>query len=368
MGETSPAENSQHFTRPQKRYMILAEGKSDDPHYGKTAHGVLRYSPHPTVAILDSTRAGQTHEGIPVVGAVNDALCFNPTTALVGVATQGGRFPPAWRELLRSCIGKGLDVENGLHEFLTDDAELVELAARHGVELRDLRKPPADLNVPTGENLELDAHVVLTVGSDCAIGKMTVALELDRAAQERGLRSVFVPTGQTGMAIAGWGISVDAVVSDFLAGAAERLVVEGARTGDLLWVEGQGALLHPAYSGVTLGLMHGSAPHAYVLCHQADARAIEGYPDHPIPPLTRLVELHERASLTARPARVACIALNTRALGEAEGRTAVAEAEDETGLPADDPVRFGAGKLVEAALLSASQANALRTGTVSAER
>jgi len=351
MGETSPAENARHFPRLEKRYLILAEGKSADPHYGKTARGVLRYSPHPTVAILDSTRAGETHEGIPLVGTVNDALCFNPTTALVGVATQGGRFPPAWRELLRSCVAKGLDIENGLHEFLTDDAELVELAARHGVELRDLRKPPADLNVPTGENLELDAHVVLTVGSDCAIGKMTVALELDRAARERGLRSVFVPTGQTGIAIAGWGISVDAVVSDFLAGAAERLVVEGARQGDLLWVEGQGALLHPAYSGVTLGLMHGSAPHAYVLCHQAEATAIEGYPDHAIPPLSELVELHERASLTARPAKVACIALNTRALSEAEARAAVAEVEAETGLPAEDPVRFGAGKLVDAALL-----------------
>src|SRR6476659_9493148 len=359
MGEASSAENGQHFARPEKRYLILAEGKSADPHYGKTARGVVRYSPHPTVAILDSTRAGETHEGIPVVGAVNDALCFNPTTALVGVATQGGRFPPAWRELLRSCIAKDLDVDNGLHEFVTDDAELVELAARHGVELRDLRKPPTDLNVPTGENLELDAHVVLTVGSDCAIGKMTVALELDRAARERGLRSVFVPTGQTGIAIAGWGISVDAVVSDFLAGAAERLVVEGARKGDLLWVEGQGALLHPAYSGVTLGLMDGSAPHAYVLCHQAGSAAIEGYPEQPIPPLTELVELHERASLTARPAKVACIALNTRDLGEAEARAAVAEAEAETGLPADDPVRFGAARLLEAVLL--------RTGTVSAE-
>src|SRR6476646_2964465 len=149
MGEASSAENGQHFARPAKRYLILAEGKSADPHYGKTARGVLRYSPHPTVAILDSTRAGQTHEGIPVVGAVNDALCFNPTTALVDVATKGGRFPPAWRELLRSCIAKGLDGENGQHEFLTDDAEPIELAARHGVELRDLRRLSADLNVPT---------------------------------------------------------------------------------------------------------------------------------------------------------------------------------------------------------------------------
>jgi D-glutamate N-acetyltransferase len=347
-------------SQPAKRYLILAEGRSGDPHYGKTARGVLRYSPHPTVAILDSTRAGDTEGGIPVVGTVNDALCFDPTTALVGVATQGGRFPPSWRDLIRSCVAKGLDVENGLHEFLTDDPELVELAARHNVELRDLRKPPDGLNVPTGENLELDARVVLTVGSDCAIGKMTVSLELDREAQQRGLRSFFVPTGQTGIAIAGWGISVDAVISDFLAGAAERLVVEGAEKGDLLWVEGQGALLHPAYSGVTLGLMHGSAPHAYVLCHLAGSRAIEGFPEQPIPPLSELVELHERASLPARPAKVACIALNTRDLGEAEARAAVAEAEAETGLPADDPVRFGAARLLEAVLL--------RTGTVSAER
>jgi uncharacterized NAD-dependent epimerase/dehydratase family protein len=339
-------------SQPAKRYLILAEGKSADPHYGKTARGVLRYSPQPTVAILDSTRAGETQDGIPLVASVNDALCFGPTTALVGVATQGGRFPPAWRELLRSCIAKGLDVENGLHEFLTEDPELVELAERHGVELRDLRKPPTDLNVPTGENLELDAQVVLTVGSDCAIGKMTVSLELDREARARGLRSVFVPTGQTGIAIAGWGIAVDAVVSDFLAGAAERLVVEGARQGDLLWVEGQGALLHPAYSGVTLGLIHGSAPHLYVLCHQAGQTAIEGYPAHHLPGLRELVELHERASLAARPARVACVALNTRALDEAEARAAVARAEEETGLPADDPVRFGSTKLLDAVVES----------------
>jgi uncharacterized NAD-dependent epimerase/dehydratase family protein len=335
-------------SQPAKRYLILAEGKSADPHYGKTARGVLRYSEHPTVAILDSSRVGETRDGIPVVGSVNDALCFNPTTALVGVATQGGRFPPAWRELLRACISQGLDVENGLHEFLSDDAELSELAARHGVELRDLRKPPADLNVPTGENLEVDARIVLTVGSDCAIGKMTVSLELDREAKRRGERSVFVPTGQTGIAIAGWGISVDAVVADFIAGAAERLVVEGASRGDLLWVEGQGALLHPAYSGVTLGLIHGSAPHAYVLCHKAGTAEIEGYDGYPLRSLSELVELHERTSLTRRTARVACVALNTADLGDAAARAAIAAAEAETGLPADDPVRFGAAKLVDA--------------------
>ena len=155
----------------KKRYLILAEGKSGDAHYGKTMRGVVDYSPHPTIAILDSQRVGETHKGIPIVGTVADALPHEPTTALVGVATQGGRFPPAWRDLLKASIEAGLDLESGLHEFISEDEELVALADQHGVELRDLRKPPADLNVPTGENLRLDAKTVLTVGSDCAIGK-----------------------------------------------------------------------------------------------------------------------------------------------------------------------------------------------------
>jgi uncharacterized NAD-dependent epimerase/dehydratase family protein len=313
--------------------------------------GVVAYSPHPTVCIVDSERPGKTYEGIPVVGAVQDGLRYAPTTALVGVATQGGRFPPAWRELLKASIEAGLDVENGLHEFISEDPELTQLAARHGVELRDLRKPPADLNVPSGANLEVAAQTVLTVGSDCAIGKKTVAIELDREAQRRGLKSIFVPTGQTGIAIAGWGIAVDAVVADFIAGAAEQLVVEGARRGgELLFVEGQGSLVHPAYSGVTLGLMHGVAPHAYVLCHVAGATEIEGYPGYPLPPLAALIELHERASLALRPAKVAAVALNTRALSEGEARAAAQAAVEETGLPADDPVRFGAGTVLDAVL------------------
>ena len=336
----------------EKRYLILAEGKSADPHYGKTARGILRYRPHPVVAVLDSTRAGETMEGVPVVGSVDDALRFDPNTAIVGVATQGGHFPPEWRELLKSCIANGLDVESGLHEFISDDPELTELAGRHRVELRDLRKPPAGLSVPTGANLEVDAQIVLTVGTDCAIGKKTVSVELDLEARRRGLPSVFVPTGQTGIAIAGWGIAIDAVVADFLAGAAEQLVVEGAeRGGRLLFVEGQGALCHPLYSGVTLGLVHGAAPHAFVLCHVPGTTEIEGVPGHPIPPLTELIELHERISLPARKAKVAAIALNTSGLREEDdARRVIAGTEAETGLTADDPVRFGAGKLLDAVL------------------
>ena len=334
-----------------KRYLILAEGKSGDAHYGKTMRGVVAYSPHPTVAIVDSDRAGETYEQIPIVASVEDGLAYEPDTALVGVATQGGLFPPAWRELLKESIAAGLNIENGLHEFLSDDPEMAKLASKHGVELRDLRKPPPGLSVPTGENLRVQAKIVLTVGSDCAIGKKTVAIELNRAACARGLRSEFVPTGQTGIAIAGWGIAVDAVVADFLAGAAEWLVVEGARRGgEVLFVEGQGALVHPAYSGVTMGLLHGSAPHALVLCHRAGAEVVEGYPDHPLPPLAELVELHERASLPLRPARVAGIALNTHGLSEEDAHGAAAAARAETGLPADDPVRFGGDSLLDAVL------------------
>jgi uncharacterized NAD-dependent epimerase/dehydratase family protein len=342
------------------RYVILADGFSGDQHYGKTMWGVLRYRRDDVVAILDSSRApGDAELGVPVVQSVDEALALGPNTALVGVATQGGRFPPAWIDLLKRCVAAGLDIENGLHVFLNDDAELRESAATHGAQLRDLRRPPADLSTATGENLSVPGTIVLTVGSDCAIGKMTVSLELDLEARRRGVTSVFVPTGQTGIAIAGWGISVDAVVADFIAGAAERLLLEGSRRGgespeQLLWVEGQGSLVHPVYSGVTLGLYHGSVPHKLVLCHQAGHTEIEGAGggSHPIPPLRELVELHERISLPARPSRVVAVALNTRDLGDDEAKAAIAAAEAETGLPADDPIRFGAARLVDSVLVS----------------
>ncbi|HEY4349369.1 MAG TPA: DUF1611 domain-containing protein [Gaiellaceae bacterium] len=335
----------------ERRIVLLAEGYSADPHFGKTGRGVMRYRPGEVVAILDSTRTGESDDGVPVVGTVADALDLRPTTALVGVATQGGRFPPEWREILKIAIASGLDIENGLHEFISEDAELRALAARHGVELRDLRKPPAGLNVPTGENLTHRAKVVLTVGSDCAIGKMTVSLELDAEARRRGVASEFVPTGQTGMAIAGWGIAIDAVVSDFLAGATESLVLEGiARGGELLWVEGQGSLTHPAYSGVTMGLLHGSAPHALILCHKAGQESVDDDPRFPMPSLSELVELYERNTLIARRAKVVAIALNTRDLDDAGARAAVEDAENETGLPAGDPVRFGAAGIANSVL------------------
>jgi uncharacterized NAD-dependent epimerase/dehydratase family protein len=334
-----------------RRVLILAEGYSADPHHGKTMRGVLRYRRRDVVAIVDSERAGETLDGAPIVANVHEALAFQPSVALVGVATQGGSFPSAWREILEQCLRAGISLENGLHEFLADDPGLVELAARYGATLTDLRRPPQGLNVPTGENLRLPGRTVLTVGSDCAIGKMTVALELEREARARGLAAVFVPTGQTGIAIAGWGLSVDAVVADFISGAAERLVVEAAeRGGELLFVEGQGAISHPAYAGVTLGLLHGAAPHVLVLCHRAGDSEVEGYPGHPLLPLRELVDVYERVGLRARPPVVACVALNTARLDDARARDAIVQAAASTGLPADDPVRFGPGSLLDAVL------------------
>jgi uncharacterized NAD-dependent epimerase/dehydratase family protein len=218
-----------------------------------------------------------------------------------------------------------------------------------GANVRDLRAAPPGLTVPTGERP--DVRVVHTVGSDCAIGKMSVTLELDALARARGLRSAFVATGQTGIAISGWGIAVDHVISDFVNGAAWQLVQEGAARGaELLFVEGQGALGHPAYSGVTLGLLHGCMPDALILCHRAGSTHNDDYPWLPIPPLPELVARAEEAAAWVRPARVAAIALNTRGLSDDEAQAAIDAAAQETGLPAGDPVRFSGDALLDAAI------------------
>jgi uncharacterized NAD-dependent epimerase/dehydratase family protein len=344
-----------------KRYAVLAEGCFDED--AKTATGVMRYAEAPTVAVIDSTKAGTSaadhvpglKSDVPVVTDIDAAMALGPTTLLVGVAPAGGHLPPEFRLGIRRAIELGLDVESGLHEFLSDDEEIAGAAAARGVSVRDLRRVPDDLDVPTGANLDTNAHIVLTVGSDCGLGKMTVCLELDRETRRRGLASVFVPTGQTGIAIAGWGIAVDQVVSDFVAGSAEQLVIEGhARGGDgaILWIEGQGSLNHPYYSGVTLGLLHGSAPHAMVFVHEPGRELIENDPRFPIRGLTELIDDQIRMARHVRPAPVVAVALKTNRMDEQAARAAIAETERETGLVADDPVRFGAGRILDAVLSS----------------
>lgn len=342
------------------RIAILAEGGFSE-HNAKTATGVLRYSPHEVVAVIDSDHAGtQVRDHIaglnldvPVVAGIDEALERSPTVLLIGIAPAGGKLPAAWRDTILRAIDAGLSIESGLHDFLGDDPELAAAAEARGVEIRDLRRAPAGLNVPTGENLTVDAHVVATVGSDCSLGKMTVCLELDRTARERGVPSAFVPTGQTGIAIAGWGVAVDEVVSDYVAGASEQLVLEGRRragSGAVLWVEGQGSISHPSYSGVTLGLLHGSAPHAMILVHEPGRTHLDMPDGPPIPPLPQLIEDYERMARYVRPARVVALSLKTNLLSPDEAADAVAAAEAETGLPADDPVRNGGGKLLDAVL------------------
>ena len=345
-----------------KRYCMLCEGGFDED--AKTATGVLRYAEAETVAIIDSTRAGSTagdhvpglDSAVPVVATLAEALALGPDTMLIGIAPPGGKLPPAFRTAVLEAIAAGLDVESGLHDFLSDDPALAAAAAAAGVELRDLRRAPAGLDVPTGENLTVPAHTVLTIGSDCALGKMTVCLELDREARRRGINSQFVATGQTGIAIAGWGIAVDEVVSDYTAGAAERLVLEGHRRagdGAVLWIEGQGSINHPYYSGVTLGLLHGSAPHTLLLVHEPGRELIDGDPRYPVPALPGLIEDYLRIAAYVRPARMAGIALKTNRLSDADARAAVERISAETGLVADDPVRYGAGRLLDAVLAAA---------------
>ena len=342
-----------------ERLAIYAEGLFAK-HNGKTAHGVIRYGTRDVVGIVDSTEAGRTASEVvpfclhpvPIVASLGELIERGATALLIGVAPTGGRLDPSWRPALLEAIAAGLHLEAGLHTQLSEDPELRRAATRAGVALRDLRATPTDLTVPQGPYSRPDGvRVVHSVGSDTVIGKKVVTLELDRLARERGRRSVYVPTGQTGVAIAGWGIAVDHVIADYVAGAAERLVREGSQRGDLLFVEGQGGLFHPAYSGVTLGLLHGSAPDLLVLVHKAGATAIRNYPELAIPPLSELIAAYEAVTSHVRPSRVAAIALNTADLeGDERAREAIAAAAAETGLVADDVVRFGAGRVLDALL------------------
>ncbi len=236
---------------------------------------------------------------------------------------------------------------SGLHHFLADDPEFAALARESGAVLWDARRPPKDLPIGSRRAQALDAVRVLTVGSDCRTGKMVTCLELDRGARQRGWSSAFCATGQNGIMIAGSGIAVDAVPSDFIAGATEEIIVAQADRGAAwLFVEGQGSLIHPAYSGVTLGLLHGALPQAMILCHMPSRTRIARH-TLPIPPLTDLVTIYEDAAAWQMPAPVVGIALNTFDLSDGDAREAVATTQDATGLPTTDPVRYGVDPLLD---------------------
>jgi len=304
------------------------------------------------VAVIDSVRAGRTCEDcvgvggdIPVVGSLDAASKLDPDSLLLGIAPQGGGLPESWRRVVEEALARGWDVLSGLHAFLADDPALAALARAHGAVIYDVRRPPATRMIAARRAAATDALVVLTVGSDCNVGKMTTALELHAELQSRGARSAFVATGQTGIMIADQGAAVDAVPADFVAGVVERLVLEAARDADIVLVEGQGSIHHPAYSGVTLALMHGACPQALVLCHQVGRTHMKLAGAAPAPRLRSLSELirdNERAASWIRPAPVLAVSLNTMMVGDLDAKRALESAHQLTGLPAVDPVRFGA--------------------------
>jgi uncharacterized NAD-dependent epimerase/dehydratase family protein len=336
-----------------RRYVVLAPERFAGD--AKTAHGVIAYSEDAVVAVVDPALAGQRvcdvvphlKSQAPIVAGVADALAFAPTSLLIGTAPKGGALPPSWRAAVLEAIAARLEIVSGLHDLLGADPEFAAAARDAGVSIWDVREPPP---VPlfSGDVYNVSAPTLLMVGNDCAVGKMTVALELVRAARDRGVNARFVPTGQTGIMIAGWGISIDRVIADFAPGAAEQLVLRAAHEGaETIVVEGQGALNHPAYAPVTLALMYGCAPDALVLVCEPRRRHIEGYRT-PTLGYRELIRLHEAVLGTVKPARVAGIALNTRGLSDKEAREEIERAQSETHLPVDDVVRFGAHALYDA--------------------
>jgi uncharacterized NAD-dependent epimerase/dehydratase family protein len=341
----------------RRRIVILAEGNFGF-HHGKTAVGVIRYGTDDVVAVIDSTQAGgnvssilPAHD-IPIVASLGEALAgtTRPDTLLIGIAPTGGKLPDSWRAAILEAIGAGLDVHSGLHTFLGDDPEFAAAAAAAGTSIVDYRRPPDRMETAIGRHHDPGKRVILTVGTDCAIGKMSVALELRASALAAGRSASFVPTGQTGMMIDGWGVAVDRLISDFAQGTVEWLVEQGEALGDWVLVEGQGSLDHPAYSSVTLGLIHGATPQAMIMVHKPGLAEHDF--DHlpeasfPIASLPGFIDLHERMAGLVAPSKVVAVALNTSLYpDDDEARQIIAATAEETDLPTDDPFRFGADRL-----------------------
>jgi uncharacterized NAD-dependent epimerase/dehydratase family protein len=328
------------------------------PDRAKTAVGVLRYADDEPVAVIDREIAEADPDAttgdfladvpeVPVVGRAADAPAFD--ALVIGVAPIGGGFDESWRGDVRAALESGADVVAGLHYFLNDDEEFARLAAEHGCGLRDVRRPPDDLTVADGTARDLEATVIETVGTDCSTGKMTTTRELYEAARDRGIDAAFIPTGQTGIVIEDWGIPVDRTVSDFTAGAVERMLEERA-DHDYLFVEGQGSIVHPAYSAVTLGILHGGMPDALVLCHEAGREVVHGYESFDLPNPGDVAALYEDVAEPVAPTEVVAGALNTKHLDAGDAEDALAGYEDDLGAPVADPIRGDPDALLEAVL------------------
>jgi uncharacterized NAD-dependent epimerase/dehydratase family protein len=339
----------------KRRMMILTEGQLGI-FSSKTATSIIRYCPTETVCVLDSkaARSGKRLEeiigvghGIPLVKNVEEGLRYKPNQLIIGIAPVGGKLPTSWRKVILAAINAGLDVVSGLHHILHEDPEFAAAAKKKKVRIWDCREAPADISVSEDKLRDLPQRRIALVGSDCNLGKMVTSLELDKGLREAGYDSEFIATGQTGIMIAGSGIATDHVISDYVNGATERLCWE-RRKRQIVIIEGQGSVYHPAYSGVTVGMLHGCMPHAVIYQWGPTRTKIRHYETFTIPPLKQGIQLVEDLLKPIHPAKVIAIGLNTVGMSDDEAERATKQIEAETGLPAADPIRHGAGKLVRA--------------------
>lgn len=326
----------------RKPYLIFL-GDAGEASLAKTAFGIRDWARQDCLAQWRLPTC-KVDLGVPDMEPAA-ALAAGARSLLIGIAPAGGRIPSNWAPGLLSAAQSGLDIVSGLHTKLEEVPGLSEVAARHGVALINVRTPPKNLTVGTG--IRRSGKRLLTVGTDCALGKKYTALTLTAALRACGIEADFRATGQTGILIAGAGIPIDAVISDFVAGAAESLSPDAAPDH---WdvIEGQGSLFHPGYAGVTLGLLHGSQPDALVLCHDPTRTRIADPPHLPIPPLQVAVHRYlEAAQLTNPNVRLVGVSLNTSALGEEERERVLAETARDLGVPCFDPLKTSPAAIVD---------------------
>ena len=327
------------------RYAILAIG-SFDYILNKTGNMLIRYQPDDVVAVIDPDKAGRTADDIigiggslPVVGSFQDALQYQPDTMVIGFAPPGGVINDETRKEILIAIDEGCDIISGMHVFLNDDEEISDRAKNNDVLLTDLRRPPNPPHFPKGTWKDRNVPVLLVVGTDCDSGKMTTAWEITQRLRTRGKKVNFIGTGQTGILLGGSGVAVDAVIADFMAGELEYVIDRACDGADLVVVEGQGSINNYAYSGVTMGLIHGCMPDYFVLTHDP-SRPLDVL-NHPIPDINGLIQLHLDLMRPFRKTRFLGINLLTFAIDEQNANNVIIEYEKEFGLATTDLVRFG---------------------------
>ncbi|WP_207485990.1 N-acetyltransferase DgcN [Arenibaculum pallidiluteum] len=323
---------------------LLFLGDAPDQLAAKVADGIARWRPDWCLGQLRLPGC-KADVGLPDT-TLDEAVARGARTLVIGVANRGGRIADTWTETMVRALELGLDIASGLHNKVADIAVVRDKAETLGRQIFDVRHPNRTFDIGTGARRP--GKRLLTVGTDCSIGKMFTALALEAEMRRRGMKADFRATGQTGILISGDGVSIDAVVSDFVSGAVEWLT-PAADPDHWDVVEGQASLLHPSYAGVTLGLVHGSQPDALVMCHEPARPHMRGLPGRPVPDLRTCIAVHEQAARVTNPeARVVGISLNTAALDEAAALELIARTGRELGLPCADPVRTGVGPIVDA--------------------